>query len=123
MRPSRRITERDVLVVKPYNAQVRALRPDGARRREGRDRRQVPKAGVVLVSLASSSSEDAPRGIAFVFNLNRINVATRAQCRVELHCSPRLLEADCKTVEHMRLANALCRFVEPGAERESRVQS
>jgi uncharacterized protein len=56
---------------------------------------------------------DAPRGLSFVFNKNRINVATsRAQCRVELVCSPRLLEADCKTVDEMRLVNALCRFLE-----------
>ena len=49
----------------------------------------------------------------FHLELNRINVATsRAQCRVELVCSPRLLDADCKTVAEMRLANALCRFVE-----------
>jgi predicted RecB family nuclease len=112
---TRPLTERDVLVVTPYNAQVRALRqtvPEDVRVGTV-DKFQGQEAPVVLVSLASSSSEDAPRGIAFVFNLNRINVATsRAQCRVELHCSPRLLEADCKTVQHMRLANALCRFVE-----------
>jgi uncharacterized protein len=67
----------------------------------------------VLVSLAGSSAEDAARGLGFVFNRNRINVATsRAQCRVELVCSPRLLEADCKTVEQVQLVNALCRFVE-----------
>jgi superfamily I DNA and/or RNA helicase len=112
---TRPLTERDVLVVTPYNAQVRALRqtaPAGVRVGTV-DKFQGQEAPVVLVSLASSSSEDAPRGVAFVFNRNRINVATsRAQCRVELHCSPRLLEADCKTVEHMRLANALCRFVE-----------
>jgi uncharacterized protein len=60
-----------------------------------------------------SSGEDAPRGLGFLFNRNRINVATsRAQCRVELVCSPRLLEADVKTVEQMQLVNALCRFVE-----------
>jgi len=41
-----------------------------------------------------------------------ILATSRAECRVELHYSPRLLEADCKTVEHMRLANALCHFVE-----------
>jgi hypothetical protein len=57
--------------------------------------------------------EDAPRGLAFVFNANRINVATsRAQCGVELVCSPRLLEADCRSIEEIRLVNALCRFVE-----------
>ena len=77
------------------------------------DKFQGQEAPVVLVSLASSTGEDAPRGLSFVFNPNRINVATsRAQCRVELHCSPRLLEADCKTVTEMRLVNALCRFVE-----------
>jgi len=36
----------------------------------------------------------------------------RAQCRVILVCSPRLLDVDCKTVEQMRLVNAVCRFVE-----------
>jgi uncharacterized protein len=105
----------DVLVVTPYNAQVRALRrtvPDGVRVGTV-DKFQGQEAPVVLVSLASSSGEEAPRGLSFVFNPNRINVATsRAQCRVELVCSPRLLDADCKTVSEMRLANALCRFVE-----------
>ena len=77
------------------------------------DKFQGQEAPVVIVSLASSSGEDAPRGLSFVFNANRINVATsRAQCRVELVCSPRLLEADCRTIEEMRLVNALCRFVE-----------
>jgi superfamily I DNA and/or RNA helicase len=105
----------DVLVVTPYNAQVRALRqtvPEGVRVGTV-DKFQGQEAPVVLVSLASSSGEDAPRGLGFVFNANRINVATsRAQCRVELVCSPRLLEADCRTIEEMRLVNALCRFVE-----------
>ena len=105
----------DVLVVTPYNAQVRTLRqavPEGVRVGTV-DKFQGQEAPVVIVSLASSSGEDAPRGLSFVFNKNRINVATsRAQCRVELVCSPRLLEADCKTVDEMRLVNALCRFVE-----------
>jgi predicted RecB family nuclease len=105
----------DVLVVTPYNAQVRMLRqavPEGVRVGTV-DKFQGQEAPVVLVSLASSSGEDAPRGLSFVFNANRINVATsRAQCRVELVCSPRLLEADCRSIEEMRLVNALCRFVE-----------
>ena len=112
---TRALTVEDVLVVTPYNAQVRALRqtvPEGVRVGTV-DKFQGQEAPVVIVSLASSSGEEAPRGLGFVFNRNRINVATsRAQCRVELVCSPRLLEADCKTVEEMRLVNALCRFVE-----------
>ena len=47
---------------------------------------------------------------------NRINVAiSRARCRVELVCSPVLLEADVMTVGQMQLVNALCRFVELAA--------
>jgi hypothetical protein len=46
-------------------------------------------------------------------SLDRINVATsRAQCRVEPVCSPRLHEADVKTIEQMQLVNVRCRFVE-----------
>ena len=58
-----------------------------------------------------SRAEEALVGSAF--NRLRVNVATsRAQCRVVLVCTPRLLDADCKTVEQMRLVNAICRFVE-----------
>ena len=72
----------------PYNAQVRTLRrrvPAGVRVGTV-DKFQGQEAPVVVVSLASSSGEEAPRGLSFVFNRrNRINVATsRAQCRVEL---------------------------------------
>ena len=57
--------------------------------------------------------EDVPRGLDFLFSRNRLNVAiSRAQCLAYLVCSQRLLDANCKTVEQMRLANALCRLVE-----------
>jgi hypothetical protein len=64
-------------------------------------------------SMASSSGEDVPRGLDFLFSRNRLNVAiSRAKCLAYLVASPRLLDANCRTVEQMRLANALCRFVE-----------
>ena len=109
------LAESDILVVAPYNAQVRALRaklPAGVRVGTV-DKFQGQQARVVLVSMASSSAEDAPRGIEFAFDRHRVNVATsRAQCRVVLACAPRLLDADCKTIEQMRLVSALSRFVE-----------
>ena len=40
---------------------------------------------------------------------------SRARCLAYLVCSPRLLEVDCRTIEHMRLTNALCRFVDLAA--------
>jgi superfamily I DNA and/or RNA helicase len=77
------------------------------------DKFQGQEAPVVFLSMAASSGEDAPRGIDFLTSRNRLNVAvSRAQCLAYLACSPRLLEVDCKTIEHMRLANALCRFLE-----------
>jgi uncharacterized protein len=111
----------DVLVVAPYNAQVRRLRqrlPDGVRVGTV-DKFQGQEAPVVLVSMASSSAEEAPRGIGFAFDRHRVNVATsRAQCRVVLVCAPRLLDADCKTVADMRLVNAVCRFAELAQSRQ-----
>ena len=63
--------------------------------------------------MATSSGEDVPRGLDFLFSRNRLNVAiSRAQCLAYLVCSPRLLEVNCNTIEQMRLANALCQFAE-----------
>ena len=63
--------------------------------------------------MASSSGADVPRGLDFLFSRNRLNVAvSRAKCLAYVVASPRFLETSCKTVEQMRLVNALCRFVE-----------
>ena len=107
---------KDVVVVAPYNAQVRCLRaaiPDERIRIGTVDKFQGQEAPVVFYSMASSSGEDVPRGLDFLFSRNRLNVAiSRAKCLAYLVASPRLLDANCRTVEQMRLANALCRFVE-----------
>lgn len=112
---TRPLTAEDVLVVAPYNAQVRQLRLRlGDEIAVGTvDKFQGQQAPVVFVSMASSSSDEAPRGIGFAFDPNRFNVATsRAQCRAVLVCAPALLDADCATVAQMRLVSAVCRFVE-----------
>ena len=63
--------------------------------------------------MATSRPEDAPRGLEFLYSLNRLNVATsRARCAVFVVCSPRLLEPECRTPRQMQLANALCRYQE-----------
>ena len=103
------------MVVAPYNAQVNALRealPDDVRVGTV-DKFQGQEADVVLYSMASSSGEDVPRGLEFLLSRNRLNVAiSRARCLAYLVASPRLLEVNCRTIPQMRLANALCRFVE-----------
>ncbi len=63
--------------------------------------------------MASSDGELIPRGMDFLFSRHRLNVAiSRARGRAYVVCSPHLLDVNCRTVEQMRLVNALCRFVE-----------
>ena len=105
----------EVLVVAPYNAQVRTLRSrlPAAVAVGTVDKFQGQQAPVVIVSMASSTADEAPRGLGFAFDRHRFNVATsRAQCRAVLACTPALLDADCKTIEQMRLVSAVCWFVE-----------
>ncbi len=118
-RGERELRHEDVIVVAPYNAQVRCLREKlTAEVAVGTvDKFQGQQARVVFYAMASSSSDDVPRGLDFLFSRNRLNVAiSRAQCLAYLVCSPRLLDANCQTVEQMRLANALCRLVEARAD-------
>ncbi len=109
------ITSSDILVVAPYNSQVFAIQsrlPAGARVGTV-DRFQGQEAAVVIYSAATSSPEEAPRGMEFLYSLNRLNVATsRARCAVILVASPLLFEPDCQTPRQMQLANALCRYLE-----------
>ena len=111
----RPLTLEDVLVVAPYNAHVAALGaalPDGARVGTV-DRFQGQEAPIVVYSMATSSAADAPRGMEFLYSLNRLNVATsRARCVAAIVASPALLTPDCRTPEQMRLANPFCRFLE-----------
>jgi uncharacterized protein len=105
----------DFIVVAPFNAQVRLLRERLPTAVEVGtvDKFQGREAAIVFYSMASSSGEDVPRGLDFLMSRNRLNVAvSRAQCLAYVASSPRLLEVDCRTVEHLKLANALCRFVE-----------
>jgi uncharacterized protein len=111
----RTIGLRDILVVSPYNAQVARLRsalPPGARVGTV-DRFQGQEAAVVIFSLATSSADDLPRSVEFLYSLNRLNVAvSRARALVVLVCCPDLLRVRCRTPREMRLANALCRLAE-----------
>jgi uncharacterized protein len=120
---ARTLAQADFMVVAPYNAQVRRLRsaldraaltdvPVGTV-----DKFQGREAPVVLYSMATSSTDDVPRSLEFLFSRNRLNVAvSRAMCLAIIVASPRLLESRVRTIEQMRLINALCRFVEMADE-------
>ncbi len=114
----------NVLVLTPFNAQIREIREAFERRGE-----QAPKVGTVdkfqgrqapavVYSMASSSAEDAPRGLEFLYDLHRLNVATsRAQCLAVIVGNPELVRVYARTPHQMRLVNALCRFFERSGER------
>jgi uncharacterized protein len=105
----------DVLIVAPYNAQVGEIRrhlPPEARVGTV-DKFQGQQAPISIYSMTTSTPEDAPRGMRFLYSRNRLNVATsRARCVAVVVASPELVRVRARTVEEMKLANALCRFVE-----------
>ena len=109
-----RITLDDILIVAPYNAQVTDIAARLPTARVGTvDKFQGQEAPVVIYSMTTSSPEDAPRDMDFLYSLNRLNVATsRARCACILVASPRLFEPDCHTPRQMQLANALCKYLE-----------
>lgn len=111
----RDLTAEEIMVVAPYNLAVRCIRervPDGVRVGTV-DKFQGQQAPVVFFAMTCSSGEDVPRGMDFLFNRNRLNVAvSRAQCLAVVVASPRLLDADCKMLEQMELVDGVCRFAE-----------
>ena len=108
----------DVLLITPYNAQVRALSEALPGFRIGTvDKFQGQEAPISIYSMATSSSEEAPHGMEFLYSLNRLNVATsRARCLALVVASPGLLKVRCRTPRQMRLANAVARLVEVAAD-------
>jgi predicted RecB family nuclease len=108
------LTLADVLVITPYNAQVKALKESLPGIDAGTvDKFQGRQAPISIYSMAASSAEEAPRGMEFLYNLHRLNVAmSRARCIAAVVASPDLLRVRCRTPRQMHLANAFCRLVE-----------
>ena len=111
----RPVTLDDIVIIAPYNAQVFEIQehlPSGARVGTV-DKFQGQEAPIAIYSTATSSHADAPRGMEFLYSLNRLNVATsRAKCISVIAGSPKLLEVECRTPRQMQMANAFCRYVE-----------
>ena len=106
----------DILIVTPYNAQIRAIQ--NALAASGQtgfkvgtvDKFQGREAPVVIYSMATSLADEAPRGLGFLYDLHRLNVATsRARAVAIIVASPDLIRVSCQTPQQMVLANALCR--------------
>jgi uncharacterized protein len=100
-----------LLIVTPYNIQANYLQsilPQGARVGTV-DKFQGQEAPVVIISMVTSSAEDLPRNIEFLYSKNRMNVAvSRAQCLAIVVANPNLMDVSCKTVDQMKLVNTFC---------------
>jgi len=114
---TRQLTLDDILFVAPYNMQVRRLQqrlPDGARVGTV-DRFQGQEAAVVVISMCTSAGESGPRGLEFLLDRNRLNVAiSRAQCLAVVVGDPRLALTPCSTVEALERMNLYCRVIDVG---------
>ena len=108
------VTLNDIVIITPYNAQVFEIQRQLPEARVGTvDKFQGQEAPIAIYSTATSSRADAPRGMEFLYSLNRFNVATsRARCLSIMVGSPQLFEAECRTPRQMQLANAFCRYIE-----------
>jgi superfamily I DNA and/or RNA helicase len=109
----------DIVIVAPYNAHVAAIERAFARAGLGDpfvgtvDKFQGQERPISIYAMGTSAPEDAPRGMEFLYSLNRLNVATsRARCVAAVVCSPALLRVACHTPRQMQLANGLCLAVE-----------
>jgi uncharacterized protein len=114
----RPLTLDEILVVTPYNAQVAKLTealPEGARIGTV-DKFQGQEAPVVIYSMATSRADDVPRGMEFLYDLHRLNVAaSRAKAASVIVSSAHLTCSSCASQNQLRLVNAHCRFVEGSA--------
>jgi predicted RecB family nuclease len=110
----RPLTLEDILVITPYNAQAFEIQQRLPGARVGTvDKFQGQEAPIAIYSTATSSHTDAPRGMEFLYSLNRLNVATsRAKCLSILVSAPQIFEAECHTPRQAQLANAFCRYLE-----------
>ena len=104
------ITRGDIMVIAPYNMQAQLLRraiPSGDIGTI--DLFQGREAPVVLISMTTSSIEESPRGMEFLFSQQRMNVAlSRAKALAIVVGSPMLFQARCAKPEQMKLVNFFC---------------
>ncbi len=113
----RRLTLDDILFIAPYNMQVRRLReslPAGARV-GSIDKFQGQEAPVVILSMCASHGEAGPRGLKFLLDRNRLNVAiSRAKGLAIVVGDPRLALTPCGSVEDLEQLNLYCRILDAG---------
>ncbi|MGB6059824.1 MAG: TM0106 family RecB-like putative nuclease [Microthrixaceae bacterium] len=115
----------DFMVVAPYGRQVKCLQEtlNADPRTRGVpvgtvDRFQGREAAIVFFSMTASDADEIPRGSAFLFSQNRLNVAiSRARCIAYLVCTDALLDSRAGSVGELQLIANLCAFADTASSR------
>jgi len=114
---TKNLTIEDILVVAPYNMQVNLLKEKlGDAINVGTiDKFQGQEAPVVIVSLGTSDANESARGLDFVFDINRLNVAiSRAKALAIIVANEGLHLCDVSTTDQMEKVNLFCRLINDG---------
>jgi uncharacterized protein len=104
----RKLEVEDFLFISPYNAQVRLLKSVlGPEARVGSvDKFQGQQAPICVLSMCSSFGEYGHRGLGFILDKNRVNVAlSRAQVLAVVIADPRIGETQTQSLTEMSLLN------------------
>jgi len=111
---TRQVTMKDILFVAPYNLQVGYLRQVlGEEARIGSvDKFQGQEAPIVVLSLCASDASESPRGLSFLLDTKRMNVAlSRGQCLAIVVASPSLADSNVSSLRQMQLVNLFCQLL------------
>lgn len=110
------VTMKDILIVTPYNMQVRKIAarvPDA--RVASIDKFQGQEAPIVILSMCASEGSGSARGLDFLFSRSRLNVAiSRAKTLAFVVGSPNLLQTRCTSLNQMKLMSFFCQIVDAG---------
>ncbi|MFL2648351.1 MAG: TM0106 family RecB-like putative nuclease [SAR202 cluster bacterium] len=108
----KKITQKDILVVSPFNAQVNLIKEEIPEAQVGTiDNFQGQEAPIVIVSYTSSDPENIPRGSDFFFDFRRLNVSiSRAKCLAIILLNSKLLNFYCSSIEDMERLNYFCKL-------------
>lgn len=110
----KRVTMSDILIVAPYNMQVRKIAHAMPEAKVASvDKFQGQEAPIVILTMCASDANASPRGMDFLFNRNRLNVAiSRAKSLAFVVGSPELLKTSCTSLKQMKLVSFFCQIAE-----------
>jgi uncharacterized protein len=110
----RRISDEDILVVAPFNMQVNLLREriNGNCAIGTIDKFQGREAACTIISMSVSDLEESARGIDFIFDIHRLNVAvSRAKALAIIVVNPGLERCKVTSLNQMAKASFFCRLL------------